>query len=71
MRLHPDGRPEKPVWSPCVRGPRDFLVSGEYVLAAGQRDGEVRAYSLEEGKLRDTGFGLEIPESVCIQKALR
>lgn len=71
MRMRPDGTPEEPVWSPCVRGPRDFLVSGEYVLAAGQRDGEIRAYSLKEGKLKDTGFGLKVREPVCIQKALR
>ena len=34
-----DGTLGEPVWSPCVRGPRDFLVCGEYVLVAGQRDG--------------------------------
>ena len=71
MTVRPEGKLEEPVWSPCVRGPRDFLVSGEYVLAAGQRDGEVRAYKLTEGKLQDTGFRFEAQEPVCIQEALR
>ena len=71
MRMRPDGIPEKPVWSPCVRGPRDFLVCGEYAVVAGQQDGEVRAYRIREGKLEDTGFGLMAREAVCIQKALR
>lgn len=71
MRMRPDGTAEDPVWSPCVRGPRDFLLCGEFVLAGSQRDGEVRAYRLREGKLQDTGFRLEAREPVCIQKALR
>ena len=71
MRMETDGTPEDPVWSPCVREPRDFLVCGEYVLAAGQQDGEIRAYRLREGQLEDTGFRLEIPQAVCIQRALR
>lgn len=71
MRMSPDGMPEAPAWSPCVRGPRDFILCGEYVLAGSQRDGEVRAYRLREGRLEDTGFGLEAREPVCIQKALR
>ena len=71
MRMQPDGMPGEPVWSPCVRGPRDFIICGEYVLAAGQRDGEIRACRLREERLEDTGFGLEAREPVCIQKALR
>ena len=71
MPVGTDGTLEAPVWSSCVRGPRDFLILGEYVLAAGQRDGEIRAYVLEEGKLRDTCFRMEAGEPVCIQKALR
>ena len=71
MRMRPDGTAEDPVWSPCVRGPRDFLLCGEFVLAGSQRDGEVRAYLLQDGSLRDTGFRVEASEPVCIQKALR
>lgn len=71
MPVREDGTLGEPVWSPCIRGPRDFLVCGEYVLVAGQRDGEVRAYGLREGRLQDTGFRIEAREPVCIQKTLR
>jgi len=70
MAVRADGTLEGPVWSPCVRGPRDFLICGSSVLVAGQRDGEVRAYTLEAGRLTDTGFRIEAREPVCIQKAL-
>lgn len=66
-----DGNAGEPVWSPCVRGPRDFLLRGDTVLAGSQRDGEIRAYTLEAGRLRDTGFRMEIQEPVCLQQALR
>lgn len=71
MRLSPDGMPGKPGWFPCVRGPRDFLVCGDILLAGSQRDGEIRVYRMEADNLRDLGFRLEIPEPVCIQRTLR
>ena len=71
MPVRTDGTLGEPAWSPCVRGPRDFLICGDTVLAASQRDGEIRAYELNEGRLTDTGFRIEAPEPVCLQKALR
>ncbi len=70
MLVRTDGTLEEPVWSPCVRGPRDFLICGSTVLIGSQRDGEVRAYMLEAGRLTDSGFRIEVREPVCIQKAL-
>ena len=54
--------------SPCVAEPRDFLICGEYVLAASQRDSVIRAYRLNPVTLRleDTGMGLEIGHPVCL-----
>lgn len=71
MPVRTDGSLGAPVWSPCVRGPRDFVVCGNTVLAASQRDGEIRAYELNDGRLTDTGFRTDAPEPVCLQKALR
>jgi 6-phosphogluconolactonase len=71
MPVFPDGRLGRMSWSSCVRGPRDFLVCGDTVLAGSQRDGEIRAYRPEADGLRDLGFRLALPEPVCIQKALR
>ena len=65
------GNPGIARWSPCVRGPRDFLICGDTVIVGSQSDGEIRAYMLEEGKLEDTGFRAEVPEPTCLQKALR
>lgn len=71
MPVRADGTLDEPAWSPCVRGPRDFLICGDTVLICSQQDGEVRAYILEAGRLKDSGFRIEVREPVCIQKALR
>ena len=66
--LGPDGRLGEPVISPCVAEPRDFVVCGDCVLAASQRDSVIRAYRLNRETLRleDTGMGLEICHPVCL-----
>ena len=66
--LGPDGRLGAPVLSPCVAEPRDFLICGEHVLAASQRDSVIRAYRLNPVTLRleDTGMALEIGHPVCL-----
>ena len=66
--LDADGALGAPVLSPCVVEPRDFLICGEYVLAASQRDSVIRAYRLNRETLRleDTGMGLEIGHPVCL-----
>lgn len=63
-----DGSLGAPVISPCVAEPRDFVLCGEYVLAASQRDSVIRAYRLEGATLRleDTGMALELVHPVCL-----
>lgn len=57
-----------PVISPVVREPRDFIVRGEWVLAASQRDSVVRAYRLDRKTLRleATDMALETHCPVCL-----
>ena len=64
-----DGETGDPVLSPCVRGPRDFLVCGESVLAASQPDGEIRAYRLNGQRLEETGMRIRAQAPVCLQPA--
>lgn len=66
--LDTNGTLGAPVLSPCVAEPRDFIICGDYVLAASQRDSVIRAYRLnfETLRLEDAGFGLEIGRPVCL-----
>ncbi len=66
--LHANGTFGAPVLSPCVAEPRDFIICGDYVLAASQRDSVIRAYRLnfETLRLEDASFGLEIGRPVCL-----
>ena len=67
MAVGAGGMPGRPVLSPCVRCPRDFVVFGDTVLAASQADGVVCAYRLREGRLEDTGMTVQAQAPVCIQ----
>ncbi len=71
MPIEADGMPGKPVLSPCVRQPRDFVVTGNTVLAASQSDGEIRAYRLCEDRLEDTGMSISAQAPVCLQPCKR
>jgi hypothetical protein len=66
--LDANGTLGAPVLSPCVAEPRDFIICGDYVLEASQRDSVIRAYRLnfETLRLEDAGFGLEIGRPVCL-----
>lgn len=63
-----DGFLSEPVISPCVAEPRDFLICGNWVLAASQRDSLIRAYRLDRETLRleDTGMQIALGKPVCL-----
>ena len=63
-----DGTLGRPVISRCVAQPRDFLICGDHVLAASQRDSVVRAYRLDRRTLRleATDMCLETGRPVCL-----
>lgn len=64
----PDGTLAAPAISPCVAQPRDFLICGDWVLAASQRDSLIRAYRLHRESLRleATGMEIELGSPVCL-----
>ncbi len=67
MALDAEGLPSAPVLSPCVRTPRDFMVSGTDVLIASQSDRIIRAYRLEVDRLIPTPWSMTAPCPVCLQ----
>lgn len=71
MSVGENGVLDKPVLSPCVRCPRDFLVTGDWVLVASQIDGEVRAYQLDENRLEKTHMVIKAQAPVCLQACKR
>ena len=66
--VQPDGSLCEPVISGCVAEPRDFMICGDHVLAASQRDSVICAYRLDRStlKLEKTGMRLEIGCPVCL-----
>ena len=68
FRVNADGTLDGPVISPCVAEPRDFIICGDWVLAASQRDSVVRAYRLDREalKMEQTDMRLEIGRPVCL-----
>ena len=63
-----DGRLGAPVVSPVASQPRDFILCGDFVIAASQRDDVVRAYQLDRNTLRltDAGMALSLQCPVCL-----
>lgn len=67
MPLDAEGIPSSPVLSSCVRTPRDFMIAGEDVLVASQRDGIIRAYRLNGNRLMPLPWSMAAPCPVCLQ----
>ena len=67
MTLGAEGMPGAPTLSPCVRVPRDFLILGEDVLAASQKDGVLQAYRLDGERLVPLPWRMEAPCPVCLR----
>ena len=65
--VNADGLPGDPALFPCVREPRDFLITGNHVLAGSQKDHEIRAYRLEVSRLMETPWRLPVHCPVCFQ----
>ena len=63
-----DGSLGECVISPCVREPRDFLTTGDFVIIGSQRDSQIRAYRLrEDGALVPMGEPCPVQKPVCFQ----
>ena len=68
MPVAADGTLGQAVISRCVAQPRDFIVRGDWVLAASQRDSVLRAFRLDRQSLRleDSGMSLALTHPVCL-----
>lgn len=65
-----DGLLERPVISPCAAFPRDFAIFDQTVIVGSQRDGLIRAYTLDQDALTltETPFSTETKCPVCFAK---
>ncbi len=65
-----DGLLGRPVLSPCVAQPRDFIILDSAVIVGSQRDSLIRAYSFDQAALtlNETPYAMAVPHPVCFAK---
>ncbi|MBR4537497.1 MAG: lactonase family protein [Clostridia bacterium] len=68
--LRADGTLDCPAISPCAAFPRDFAIFDQTVIVGSQRDGLIRAYTLDKDAftLTETPFSMETKCPVCFAK---